>query len=80
MSHPSVDLNLKDRNGHTPFAAAMAVRDNDAANTILSREPNAAHQVLTDISHVYGYLYIFGPCRLIPKVIVSCTQLYNAMM
>jgi ankyrin repeat protein len=47
MSHPSVDLNLKDRNGHTPFAAAMAVRDNDAANTILSREPNAAHQIDT---------------------------------
>ncbi|XP_065197269.1 rabankyrin-5-like [Sycon ciliatum] len=44
LSHPNLDLGLKDRLGQTPFAAALAARDNDAANNILQRSPDSAHQ------------------------------------
>lgn len=55
MSHPSLDLTIRDKTGSSPFATAMAIRDNDAANTILSREPNAAHQV---VKHHYIYFLL----------------------
>ena len=45
LAHPDLDLATRDKNGHTPFAAAMAVKDNKAGLAILTREPNAAEQV-----------------------------------
>ncbi|XP_060560051.1 rabankyrin-5-like, partial [Ruditapes philippinarum] len=45
LSHPNLDLNLRDKNGLTPFAAAMTTKNNKAAQSILNREPKAAEQV-----------------------------------
>ena len=45
MSHPLLDLTLRDRSGLTPFAAAMTFKNNKAAQAILDREPRAAEQV-----------------------------------
>ena len=45
LSHPNLNLKLKDRSGNTPFAAAMMTRNNKAAQAILDREPTAAEQV-----------------------------------
>lgn len=45
LSHPGLDLTVRDKKGHTPFAAAMNMKDNKAAQAILSREPTAAEQV-----------------------------------
>ena len=45
LAHPSLDLTLRDKNGLTPFAAAMTTRNNKAAQAILNREPTAAEQV-----------------------------------
>jgi len=45
LSHPGLDLTSRDRNGLTPFAAAMTTRNNKAAQAILNREPRAAEQV-----------------------------------
>ncbi|CAG5125828.1 unnamed protein product [Candidula unifasciata] len=45
LSHPSLDLTIRDRKGQTPFATAMGMRDNKAAQAILNREPTAAEQV-----------------------------------
>ena len=38
-------MNTADRSGQTLFAAALAARINEAASTILAREPGAAEQV-----------------------------------
>lgn len=45
LSHPSLNLTLKDKHGSTPFVAAMMTRNNKAAQAILDREPTAAEQV-----------------------------------
>ncbi|XP_059177093.1 rabankyrin-5-like isoform X2 [Physella acuta] len=45
LSHPGLDLNLRDKKNNTPFAAAMLKKDNKAAQAILNREPTAAEQV-----------------------------------
>lgn len=45
LSHPALDLSLRDKSGITPFAAAMSRKNNKAAQAILSREPKAAEQV-----------------------------------
>ncbi|XP_046578318.1 rabankyrin-5-like [Haliotis rubra] len=45
LSHPSLNLTLRDKNGHTPFSAAMTTKNNKAAQQILNREPTAAEQV-----------------------------------
>ena len=45
LSCPAIDLSLRDKQGYTPFAAAMMVKNNKAAEAILSREPRAAEQV-----------------------------------
>ncbi|WAR02239.1 ANFY1-like protein, partial [Mya arenaria] len=45
LSHPGLDLTVRDKNGLTPFAAAMTTRNNKAAQSILNREPRAAEQV-----------------------------------
>lgn len=44
LSHPALDLSLRDKSGITPFAAAMSRKNNQAAQAILSREPKAAEQ------------------------------------
>ncbi|CAC5367178.1 ANKFY1 [Mytilus coruscus] len=45
LAHPSLDLTVRDKNGFTPFAAAMTTKNNKAAQAILNREPTAAEQV-----------------------------------
>ncbi|KAK3787016.1 hypothetical protein RRG08_037295 [Elysia crispata] len=45
LSHPALLLNVRDKKGHSPFAAAMIMKDNKAAQAILNREPTAAEQV-----------------------------------
>ncbi len=46
LSHPDLDLTIKDKSGNSPFAKAMAVKDNEAGLAILKREPKAAEQVM----------------------------------
>lgn len=43
--HPDIRLNVRDRQGMTPFACAMTFKNNKAAEAILKREPGAAEQV-----------------------------------
>lgn len=43
--HPNVDLRMRDKNGHTPFATAVTMRNHKAAQCILDRYPNAAEQI-----------------------------------
>ena len=45
LAHPSLDLSIRDKQGLTPFAAAMTTKNNKAAQAILNRESNAAEQV-----------------------------------
>ncbi|XP_003226628.1 rabankyrin-5 [Anolis carolinensis] len=45
ISHPDIQLNVRDRQGLTPFACAMTYKNNKAAEAILKREPGAAEQV-----------------------------------
>ena len=45
LSHPGLDLKLRDKNGLTPFAVAMTTKNNKAAQSILDREATAAEQV-----------------------------------
>lgn len=45
ISHPDIRLNIRDRQGMTPFACAMTHKNNKAAETIIKREPGAAEQV-----------------------------------
>uniref|UniRef100_H9H7M3 Ankyrin repeat and FYVE domain containing 1 n=1 Tax=Monodelphis domestica TaxID=13616 RepID=H9H7M3_MONDO len=45
LSHPDIRLNVRDRQGLTPFACAMTYKNNKAAEAILKREPGAAEQV-----------------------------------
>lgn len=46
ISHPDIRLNIRDRQGMTPFACAMTHKNNKAAEAIIKREPGAAEQVL----------------------------------
>ncbi|KAJ6655693.1 hypothetical protein lerEdw1_004746, partial [Lerista edwardsae] len=45
ISHPDIQLGIRDRQGMTPFACAMTYKNNKAAEAILKREPGAAEQV-----------------------------------
>lgn len=45
LYHPSINLNLRDRMGNTPFSTAMNIKNNKAAQEILNRDPNAAEKV-----------------------------------
>ena len=45
MSHPSIDLSIRDNRGFTVFSIAMTTSNNKAAQAILNREPTAAEQV-----------------------------------
>lgn len=45
LYHPSIDLKIRDKQGNTPFASALTVRNHKAAQCILERLPNAAEQM-----------------------------------
>lgn len=47
LGHPDIDLTVRDKHNQTPFATALAVKDNETGLAILKREPKAAEQVLT---------------------------------
>lgn len=42
---PEIDLSLRDKSGLSPFATALTVRNNKAAQAILDKLPTAAEQV-----------------------------------
>lgn len=44
LSHPQIDLNLRDKYGCTAFATAMSIKNNKAASAILKKEPTAAER------------------------------------
>lgn len=44
LYHPSINLNLRDRMGNTPFSTAMNIKNNKAAQEILNRDPNSAEK------------------------------------
>jgi len=45
MAHPTLDLAVKDKQGNTPFAAALAAKDSDTGQAIVQRDHKAAEQV-----------------------------------
>lgn len=44
LCHPNIDLTLRDKKGLSPFATALTVRNNKAAQAILDKQPRAAEQ------------------------------------
>lgn len=44
LCHPNINLSIRDKKGQSPFATALNVRNNKAAEAILSRLPTAAEQ------------------------------------
>ncbi|XP_014208933.1 rabankyrin-5 isoform X2 [Copidosoma floridanum] len=44
LCHPNINLSQRDKKGQSPFASALAVRNNKAAQAILDRLPSAAEQ------------------------------------
>ena len=46
LQQPGIDLYVMDRTGRTPFAAALAVKNNKAAAAVLAKDPSVAEQVL----------------------------------
>ncbi|XP_063992491.1 rabankyrin-5 isoform X1 [Diachasmimorpha longicaudata] len=44
LCHPKIDLSSRDKKGLSPFATALTVRNNKAAQAILERLPTAAEQ------------------------------------
>lgn len=52
ISHPDIQLGIRDRQGMTPFACAMTYKNNKAAEAILKREPGAAEQVVGGGGHL----------------------------
>lgn len=45
LCHPNLDLSLRDKKGLSPFATALTVRNNKAAQSILDKLPSAAEQL-----------------------------------
>lgn len=45
LCHPSIDLKCRDKSGLTPFATALSVRNDKAAQQILEKFPTAAEQM-----------------------------------
>jgi len=45
LTQENLDLTVRDKNNQTPFAVAMATKDNQIGLSILNREPSAAEQV-----------------------------------
>lgn len=71
ISHPDIRLNVRDRQGMTPFACAMTHKNNKAAEAIIKREPGAAEQVLLEGIRSLGWKA--SPCpefnlRFCPQV------------
>lgn len=64
ISHPDIKLNVRDRQGMTPFACAMTYKNNKAAEAILKREPGAAEQVSWEYSKHAGH----------PSALVCCNR------
>lgn len=67
LQHPKIDLTLRDNQGRTPFATALAAKDNRAGQGILQKEPKAAEQVcpvfacfLSESGDVCVLLYIYN--------------------
>ena len=56
MAHPTLDLAVKDRQGNTPFAAALAVKDSETGQAIVQRDPKAAEQVCNTYIELCNYL------------------------
>jgi hypothetical protein len=49
IKQPGINLSIKNKQGHTPFATALMQKNNKATSMILKKEPNAAEQVtITD--------------------------------
>lgn len=46
LTQANLDLTTRDKHNQTPFAVAMATKDNQIGLSILNREPSAAEQVL----------------------------------
>lgn len=44
LSHPNLDLDIRDKYGSTAFATAMTIKNNRAAQAILDRCPNSAEK------------------------------------
>ena len=54
LNQPRIDVTIKDSKGQTPFAVALATKDNETGKAILKREPKAAEQVTpTTITILY---------------------------
>ena len=70
LAHPSLDLAVRDKNGNTAFAAALASRDNEVGKAILQRDPNAAEQVqcVRVVQCTCTCIYVF--------TMVMCTYTY----
>ncbi len=49
LTQANLDLTVRDKNNQTPFAVAMATKDNQIGLSILNREPSAAEQVTVPI-------------------------------
>lgn len=56
MSHPEINVLIRDSSGWTPFATAMTRKDNKAAQAILDRAPTAADQVCVSALMLLGSL------------------------
>lgn len=50
LSHPELDVMIRDKSGWTPFATAMTYKDNKAAQAILDRAPTAADQARISVT------------------------------
>ncbi|XP_043485040.1 rabankyrin-5 [Leptopilina heterotoma] len=44
LCHPNIDLTIRDKKGMSPFATALTMRNNKAAESILDKLPTAAEQ------------------------------------
>lgn len=44
LRHPNIDMKIRDKQGNTPFATALTVRNHKSAEKILERMPTAAEQ------------------------------------
>ena len=62
LSHPALLLNVRDKKGHSPFAAAMIMKDNKAAQAILNREPTAAEQVWPKMKKIFFSIFFCQVC------------------
>ena len=47
----NLDLSIRNKQNQTPFACSIVSKNNEAANRILKREPNAADQVKLRLMH-----------------------------